>query len=75
MNKKAIIIASLNVRNLGKNSSKQKEIRAWVTFLAMPPQILLLQEHHLGEMDCFISTKGIEFWNGTSFWNHGIPMG
>jgi len=42
MNKKAIIIASLNVRNLGKNSPKQKEIRAWVTSLAMPPQILLL---------------------------------
>ncbi len=61
MNKKAIIIASLNVRNLGKNSPKQKEIRAWVTSLAMPPQILLLQEHHLGEVDCLISTKGIEF--------------
>jgi hypothetical protein len=75
MNKNTIIIASLNVRSLGKNSPKQKEIKAGVTSLAMPPQILLLQKHHLGEMDCLISTKGIEFWKGTSFWNLNIPMG
>jgi len=37
MNKKAVTIASLNVRNLGKNSPKQKENKAWVTSLAMPP--------------------------------------
>jgi len=42
MNKKAIVIASLNVRSLGKNSPKQKEIRAGATSLAMPPQILFL---------------------------------
>jgi hypothetical protein len=59
MNKKAITSASLNVRSLRKNSSKQKEIKAWVTSLAMPPQILLLQEHHMWEVDCLISTKGI----------------
>jgi hypothetical protein len=59
MNKNAITIASLNVRSLGKNSPKQKEIKAWVTSLAMPPQILLLQEHHMGEVDCLSSTKGI----------------
>jgi hypothetical protein len=28
-----------------------------------------------GEADCLISTKGVEFWKGTSFWNHDIPMG
>jgi len=38
MNRKAITIASLNVRSLGKNSPKQKEIRTWVTSLAMPPK-------------------------------------
>ncbi len=27
------------------------------------------------EAECLTSTKGIEFWKGTSFWNHGIPMG
>jgi hypothetical protein len=42
MNKKAITIAFFNMRSLGKSSSKQKEIRAWVTSLAMPPKILLL---------------------------------
>jgi hypothetical protein len=75
MNRKAITIASLNVRSLGKNFPKKKEIRTWVTSLATPPQILLLQEHHLGEAECFTSTKGVEFWKGASFWNHNIPMG
>jgi hypothetical protein len=75
MNKKAITITSLNVRSLGKNSPKQKEIRGWVTSLAMLPQIMLLQEHHLGEADYLTSTKGVELWKGASFWNHNIPMG
>jgi hypothetical protein len=61
MNKKPITITSLNVRSLRNNSLKQKEIKAWVTSLAMPPQIMLLQEHHLGEVDCLTSTKGVEF--------------
>jgi hypothetical protein len=63
------------VRGLGKNSSKQKEIRSWFSSLVPTPQILLLQEHHLGETDYSNSTKGIQFWNGTSFWNYGLPMG
>jgi hypothetical protein len=61
MNKKAITIASLNVKSFEKNTPKQKEIRAWVIFLTMPPQILLLQEHHLGEANCLSSTKEVEF--------------
>jgi hypothetical protein len=28
-----------------------------------------------GKAECLTSTKGIKFWKGTSFWNHGIPMG
>jgi hypothetical protein len=75
MSKKVITIASLNVRSLRKNFPKQKEIRAWVTSLAMPPQILLLQKYHMGEADCFILTKGVEFWKGAFFWTHSIPMG
>jgi hypothetical protein len=67
MNRKAITIASLNVRSLGKKSPKQKEIRTWVSSPATPPQILLLQEHHLGEAKCLTSTKRIEFWKGASF--------
>jgi hypothetical protein len=29
----------------------------------------------MGEADHLTSTKGVEFWKGTSFWNHGILMG
>jgi hypothetical protein len=58
---KTITIASVNVRSLGSNSSKQKEVKSWVSSLAMPLQILLLQEHHLGETNCLNSTKGIKF--------------
>jgi len=29
----------------------------------------------LGEIDFSNSTKGIQFWNGASFWNYGLPMG
>jgi hypothetical protein len=75
MNRKSTTIASLNVRSLRKNSPKPKEMRTWVSSLATPPQILLLQEHHLGEVECLTSTKGIELWKGASFWNPGIPMG
>jgi hypothetical protein len=69
------MVASLNVRGLRKNSSKQKEICSWISSLVPTPQILLLQEHHLGEINCSNSTKGIEFWNGASFWNYGLAMG
>ncbi len=60
MNKKAITIASLIVRSAGKNSPKQKEIKAWVTSLTMPPQTLLLHKHHMGKVDYLISTKGVD---------------
>jgi hypothetical protein len=29
----------------------------------------------LGKEGIKSTTKGIEFWQGTSFWNKGIPMG
>ncbi len=52
------------------------EIRAWLGSLSTPlPQILLIQEHHLGKEGIQNSARGIEFWNGASFWNEGIPMG
>ncbi len=43
--------------------------------LPTPPQIILIQEHHLGKEGVKDAAKGIEFWQGTSFWNEGIPMG
>jgi hypothetical protein len=55
------------VKGLGRNSPKQKEIKTWISSLLTPPHVLLLHEHHLGEADFASSTKGIEFWNSTSF--------
>jgi len=57
------------------DSSKPKEVKAWLASFPTPPQILLIQEHHLGKEGIHNSTKGIEFWKGNSFWNEGIPMG
>jgi hypothetical protein len=58
MNKKPLTVASLNVKGLGKNSSKQKEIHSWISSLVPTLQILFLHEHHLGEINCSNSTKG-----------------
>jgi hypothetical protein len=55
--------------------TKPKEIKAWLASLPTPPQILFTQEHHLGKEDVQDFARGIEFWQGNSFWNKGIPMG
>jgi len=68
-------LASLNVRGLRRDSPKPKEIKAWMASLPSPPQVLLIQEHHLGKENIQNATKGLEFWNGTALWNEGIPMG
>jgi exonuclease III len=75
MSKRPFTIVSLNVRGLGKDSAKQKLIKAWLTSLQNPPQVLLIQEHHLDKQGVTSSTKGLEFWQGKAFWNPGIPMG
>jgi hypothetical protein len=75
MSEQPITIISLNVRGLGKDSNKQKLIRTWLASLQNPPQILLIQEHHLDEQGTANSTRGLDFWQGKSFWNPGIPMG
>jgi hypothetical protein len=68
-------LVSLNIRGLKGGSPKPKVIKAWIASLSSPPQILLIQEHHLGKEEIQNSAKGIEFWNGTALWNEGIPMG
>jgi hypothetical protein len=75
MSERPLTIVSLNVRGLGKDSNKQKLIRTWLASLQNPPQILLIQEHHLDEQGIANSTRGLDFWQGKSFWNPGIPMG
>jgi hypothetical protein len=75
MSKRPITIVSLNVRGLGKDSNKQKLIKTWLASLQSPPQILLIHEHHLDEQGTASSTRGLDFWQGKSFWNPEIPMG
>jgi hypothetical protein len=75
MSERPLTIVSLNVRGLGKDSNKQKLIRTWLASLRNPPQILLIQEHHLDKQGTTNSTRGLNFWQGKAFWNPGIPMG
>jgi hypothetical protein len=67
MKKRPFTLPSLNVRGLKRNSPKQKKDLFLDLLLGPPPQILLLQEHHLRKIDYSNSTKGIQFWNGTFF--------
>jgi len=75
MIEKALTLNSLNVRGLRGGTTKPKEIKIWLASLTTPPQIVLIQEHHLEKEDTQNAVKGIEFWQGNSFWNEGIPMG
>jgi exonuclease III len=77
MIEKPLSLVSLNVRGLGRASAKPKEIKAWLASLQAPPQISLIQEHHIRKDDNQhpAKGKGLEFWRGSSFWNHGIPLG
>ncbi|KAH9575733.1 hypothetical protein CY35_01G126300 [Sphagnum magellanicum] len=75
MSERPLTIVSLNIRGLGKDSAKQKLIKTWLSSLQNPPQVLLIQEHHLDKQGVTNSTKGLEFWQGKAFWNLGIPMG
>jgi hypothetical protein len=75
MFERPLILASLNVKGLRRDSPKPKEIKAWMASLPSLPQVLLILEHHLGKEDIQNSAKGLEFWNGTALWNEGISMG
>jgi hypothetical protein len=67
MSEQPLTIVSLNVRGLGRDSTKQKLLKTWLSSLQNPPHILLIQEHHLDEQGATNSTKGIEFWQGRAF--------
>jgi hypothetical protein len=75
MTDKPLTLASLNVRGLKGGPTKPKEIKASLASFLTPPQILLLQEHHLGKDGIQDSARGIKFWKGSAFWDEGIPMG
>jgi len=61
MTKKALTLASLNVRRQRGGTTKPKEIKIWLASLLTPPQIVLIQEHHLEKEDTQGFAKGIEF--------------
>jgi hypothetical protein len=75
MFEKTLTLTSLNVRGLGSKSPKPKAIKIWLASLPSPPQILLIQEHHLGIEGTRSTRKGLEYWKGGAFWNLGIQMG
>ncbi len=74
MLERPLMLASLNIRGLRGDTPKPKEIKAWMASLVDPPQILLLQEHHLCKEGVQRFGK-MELWNGIAHWNEGIPMG
>jgi hypothetical protein len=49
MFERPLTLVSLNVRGLRGDSPKLREMKAWIALLPSPPQILLIQEHHLGK--------------------------
>jgi hypothetical protein len=69
MIEKPLSLVSLNVRGLGRASAKPKEIKAWLASLQAPPQISLIQEHHIRKDDNQhpAKGKGLEFSRGSSF--------
>ncbi len=67
-------MVSLNVRGMKVKKTKPKQVKAWLASLSTPPQIILLQEHHLGKVDARDPARGVEFWQGESFWNEGVPV-
>lgn len=75
MTEKPLTIASLNVRGLRNGTHKPKQIKAWLASLSPPPQVILIQEQHLRKEGIKNICNDIEFWQGISFWNEGIPMG
>ncbi len=74
MFEKTLSLVSLNVRGMRGNKAKPKQVKAWLTLLETPPQIILLQEHHLGKVEDRDLARGVEFWQGEALWNEGIPM-
>jgi hypothetical protein len=51
MIEKPLTLVSLNVRGMRGGMAKLEEIRVWFVSLQIPPQILLIQEHHIGKED------------------------
>jgi len=75
MFEKTLTVVSLNVRGMKVKKTKPKQVNAWLASLPTPPQVILLQEHHLGKVDARDPARGVKFWQGESLWNEGVPVG
>jgi hypothetical protein len=77
MMNKALTIVTLNLCSLGKGCGvrKRKEVKAWIQYLELPLEILLLQKHHSNETQCDKYEKGVELKNIIVFWNLGLQLG
>jgi endonuclease/exonuclease/phosphatase family metal-dependent hydrolase len=75
MFEKTLTIVSLNVRGMKVKKTKPKQVKAWLSSLPTPSHVILLQEHHLGKVEAQDPIRGVELWQGESYWNEGIPMG
>jgi hypothetical protein len=64
MFERTLTLTSLNVKGLGNRSLKPKVIKIWLATLPSPPQILLIQEHHLGLEGMRSTGKELEYWKG-----------
>lgn len=74
MIKQEISLTSFNIRELGRDRKKTKKGQKVAQAPFRPPQILLLQEHHLDTTLCRNSMANLEFKSGTALWNLGIRM-
>jgi hypothetical protein len=59
---------------MGPKETKYKRVKMWFKCLLNPPQILLLQKHHLDIVECKNFVVNLKFKGGTVLWNLGIHM-
>jgi hypothetical protein len=62
MFKKTLTMVSLNVRGMKVKKTKPKQVKVLLSSLPTPPQVIILQEHHLGKVEAQDPARGVEFW-------------
>lgn len=61
-----------NVRSLGQGKNgarKRRDIRDYIKHADPKPEVILLQETHMGIRDCTTNTSQLHFKGGHQFWN------
>lgn len=70
-------ILSYNVRSFGSRKQgvkKRCDIRTYIRRADSKPELILLQEIHLGIRDCVTQTSQLHFKGGKEFWNKSKYM-